>query len=231
MEMTDWFSDLTVTGNRVPLELASDVKQRWGMELGDEVGRFVIAGRTNLELGNRMLDRDQSRRTLRIFDARRSQHEPPHFIVASESVLKRIAEARPLFRGLIARLSGEVHTIRAGDRLEIGDGPNRWLPRVLKKREAMIKSQGGAKAISAQQALFYVGEDMELHVRSEGYNRDELIAIPNKQETLHLKANTEQTAQYEEQMRNKLSQGRELRAKVDARLAHFTKKDAHTFTR
>jgi hypothetical protein len=94
---------------------------------------------------------------------------------------------------LWAKVSGDIHEIRQGGHLRVGTGYGRWLPSALRKAEKAIKPLRRSdyrhrQVISREQTLFYVGDDGELHVRSEGYNNDQFIAHPSEIEMEYAEA-------------------------------------------
>lgn len=227
--MEGWFRDLTVTGDRRPIRENAQVTQRWGLPWGKEMGKIILPGRDrpgylpvdkdpDLTLPYQPIDvdgiaEDQSMRTLHIFDARIDPGEPPHYIVASRTALKKIAKLPPLFRGVAAKLSRDVHHIYEGQRLEVGAKEGRWLPGLLKRREKKIQSMApgqhqSRRVISGEQTMFYVGEDHQLHVRSEGRNADTLLAHPSDAEN----AQRFKQAAYERDMEERIRKANATKA-------------------
>lgn len=211
--MQGWFREVTLTGERLPLKESAEVTQKWGVPFGTEVGKVILPGRDKpTDLHTKEAIEDQSLRTLHVFDARTNKHAPPHFIVASQSALRRLKATPPILRGAVARLSRDIHHIYEGERLEVGAKDGRWLPSLLKRREKKLQStapgqHNSRQVISGEQTMFYVGEDQELHVRSEGYNPDVVIAHPNAAEK-HQKA---KEASYEREMDEKIAKSRKTR--------------------
>lgn len=219
--MEGWFREVTITGSeRRPLKTQAEVTNQWGLPFGDEVGQVILPGRekvVDLPLGqdpevtlpfqptpSQATLEDESLRTLHVFDARPRKGGAPRFVVASQSALRKIAAAPPRLRGIIARLSRDVHYLYEGDRLKLGTNSGRWLPSRLARREERANRQQGhqnRKVISDEQTRFYVGDDGELHVRSEGYNPDILVAHPTNIEQEHVASNVAYARGLEEQLR------------------------------
>lgn len=212
MDMYGVYKDI-VASIRDPLMGADEVAEKWGEGYGSLVGRVLLPGRDNMEQksDDPAFIEDQNLRTLMVFDARESFHSAPHFIVASLNGLTKAAAER----GRFGQLTGPHHDIQhvyEGERLEVGTDAGRWLPRDLARHENGHHRHSGGhqdrKVIAGKQTTFYVGEDGELHVYSEGYNASTFVGYPNSAETAY----KDEKRDYERAMREQIAEGRRTRA-------------------
>jgi hypothetical protein len=197
-----------IATDRQPLLSADEVNDTWGA-YGSLVGKVILPGRDNLALqsDDPVFVADQTRRTLMIFDARESKRSAPHYIIVSLTSLAKAAGRRGSGR------PRDIQHLHQGESLHVGMAPHNWLPEELSQQERAIqrRSKGehhNRKVISDEQTVFYVGEDLELHVLCKGNNADMFVGYPNSTERQY---QADESA-YEANLRRQLADERSKRA-------------------
>ncbi len=207
MYMIGDYKDLAVSA-REPMMSAGEVALEWSADYGSLVGYTILPTRSGSS-------EDEEMHTLAVFDARENEHSAPHFIVASLTGLNRAAHGRHL-----PDTGQEIQHVYEGEYLRVGSEHGRWLPRGLDRHERGARRSSGKghdsrKVISDKQATFYIGEDMELHLLSEGYNPNTFIGYPNATEKGYKTAQGD----YEQRMRDELASARDRREAYIAEVA------------
>jgi hypothetical protein len=190
-KMLGWFAETTLTGTtRDPLMTGDNVQKKWGYPYGALVAEITLPFQErSLGGGRASANREDLKgRVLQVFDARSRPEEPPHFIVATTEALEyeaALKEQPPIVRGP----NPDIQHLYTGDQLLIGRKAGRWLPTAVRRQEEERRRAGSDRSlISSKQGGFYVGEDAQLHLRSEGYNPLLLIAHRTPEESTRSQA-------------------------------------------
>lgn len=179
MSMAVWLAETRLSGpDRRPIMTPDETQNTWGKPYGALIAEVTLPYQERMRGGGRdsAYPSDLKGKVLEVFDARRRPEEPPHFIVATREALDREA-ALDKEPPIVRPDNPDIQHIFSDEQLLIGREPGRWLSSGVQTQEEKRRRAGVKKSlISSKQGSFYVDDDGELHLRSEGFNPLELAA-------------------------------------------------------